>query len=42
MRQSMRARGAPEAELPTEPPPHIAYIKITPRRSIFWDYSRQP
>jgi nitroimidazol reductase NimA-like FMN-containing flavoprotein (pyridoxamine 5'-phosphate oxidase superfamily) len=41
MRQSMRARGASEEQLPKEPRPHIAYIKITPRRYISWDYSRQ-
>ncbi len=39
-REAARRRGAPEAALPTEPPPGAAYIKVEPTRVISWDYSR--
>ena len=39
-RAGARARGAPESELPTEPRPGSAYIRVTPRRWISWDYSK--
>jgi hypothetical protein len=32
---------AREGALPQEPRPGVAYIKVTPRRIISWDYSRQ-
>jgi nitroimidazol reductase NimA-like FMN-containing flavoprotein (pyridoxamine 5'-phosphate oxidase superfamily) len=41
MRASMKRRGVPETQLPTEPRPNVAYIKITPRKYISWDYSRE-
>ncbi len=39
-REAARRRGAPEAALPTSPPPGAAYIKVDPTRVISWDYSR--
>ncbi len=39
-REGARSRGAPESELPTEPRPGTAYIRVTPRRWISWDYSK--
>lgn len=41
MRASMRARGAPDDQLPTEPRPGVAYIRIKPEKYITWDYSRE-
>ena len=41
MRASARHRGKPEDELPTEPRPGIAYIRIVPKKYISWDYSRE-
>ncbi len=41
MRASAKHRGTPEADLPTEPRPGIAYIRITPKKYISWDYSRE-
>jgi len=38
-RAGARARGVPEAELPTEPRPGAAYIRMTPVRTLSWDYS---
>lgn len=38
-REGARARGVPEAEWPTAPRPGAAYIRITPMRTISWDYS---
>lgn len=38
-REGARARGVPEAEWPTAPRPGAAYIRITPVRTISWDYS---
>jgi nitroimidazol reductase NimA-like FMN-containing flavoprotein (pyridoxamine 5'-phosphate oxidase superfamily) len=40
MREAGRRRGMKDDQLPTEPRPGVAYIKITPRRYISWDYSR--
>lgn len=37
-REGGRARGVPEAELPTEPRAGAAYIRVTPVRTISWDY----
>lgn len=39
-REGARQRGVPEAELPTEPRPTAAYIGVSPRKIISWDYSR--
>ena len=41
MRESAKQRGTPEDELPTEPRPGVAYIRITPKKYISWDYSRE-
>ena len=38
-REGARARGVPEGELPTEPRPGAAYIRLTPVRIRSWDYS---
>lgn len=38
-REAARLRGVPEDELPTEPRPGAAYIKVTPHRIRSWDYS---
>jgi nitroimidazol reductase NimA-like FMN-containing flavoprotein (pyridoxamine 5'-phosphate oxidase superfamily) len=35
-----RARGVPEAELPTEARPGAAYIVVTPVRRRSWDYGK--
>lgn len=37
-REGARARGVPEAQLPTEPRPGAAYIRMTPVRTVSWDY----
>ncbi|MFN8072094.1 MAG: pyridoxamine 5'-phosphate oxidase family protein [Mycobacterium sp.] len=37
-KQGARARGVPESEWPTEPRPGAAYIRVTPVRTISWDY----
>jgi len=39
-RAGARARGVPEADWPTEPRPGAAYIRMTPVRTLSWDYSR--
>jgi nitroimidazol reductase NimA-like FMN-containing flavoprotein (pyridoxamine 5'-phosphate oxidase superfamily) len=41
MREGGRRRGLPEDKLPTEAPPDVSYIRITPQRYVSWDYSRQ-
>ena len=41
MRASAKHRGTPEEELPAEPRPGVAYIRITPKKYISWDYSRE-
>ena len=38
-REAARLRGTPEAELPTEPRPGAAYIRVTPHKIRSWDYS---
>ncbi len=38
-REGARARGVPESEWPTEPRPGAAYIRMTPVRTVSWDYS---
>jgi len=40
LRTASRMRGTPEAELPTEPRPGVAYIKVKAKKIISWDYSR--
>jgi nitroimidazol reductase NimA-like FMN-containing flavoprotein (pyridoxamine 5'-phosphate oxidase superfamily) len=40
-RAAARLRGVTEEALPQEPRPGVAYIKVTPRRIISWDYSRE-
>lgn len=40
MREAMRQRGTPEDQLPSEPRPGVAYIKITPRNYISWNYAQ--
>jgi nitroimidazol reductase NimA-like FMN-containing flavoprotein (pyridoxamine 5'-phosphate oxidase superfamily) len=40
LRESARRRGTPEDQLPAEPRPGVAYIRIRPRKFISWDYSR--
>ena len=39
MREAAKQRGTPEDQLPSEPRPGVAYIRITPRRHISWDYT---
>ena len=41
-RAAARRRGTPEEELPTEPRPGAAYIRVTPHRLRSWDYSDDP
>ncbi|WP_319428817.1 pyridoxamine 5'-phosphate oxidase family protein [Mycobacterium sp. RTGN5] len=38
-REGARARGVPEADWPTEPRPGAAYIRMTPVRTVSWDYA---
>ena len=38
-REGARARGVPESEWPTEPRPGAAYIRVTPVKTLSWDYS---
>jgi nitroimidazol reductase NimA-like FMN-containing flavoprotein (pyridoxamine 5'-phosphate oxidase superfamily) len=38
-REGARARGVREPEWPTEPRPGAAYIRVTPVRTLSWDYS---
>jgi nitroimidazol reductase NimA-like FMN-containing flavoprotein (pyridoxamine 5'-phosphate oxidase superfamily) len=38
-REGARARGVPEAEWPSEPRPGAAYIRMTPVRTVSWDYA---
>lgn len=37
-REGARARGVPESEWPTAPRPGAAYIRVTPARTVSWDY----
>lgn len=41
-REGARARGVPESEWPTAPRPGAAYIRMTPVRTLSWDYSPSP
>ena len=41
MREGAKQRGTPEEQLPTEPRPGVAYIRIRPQKYISWDYSRE-
>jgi nitroimidazol reductase NimA-like FMN-containing flavoprotein (pyridoxamine 5'-phosphate oxidase superfamily) len=38
-REGARRRGVPESEWPTEARPGTAYIRMTPVRTLSWDYS---
>lgn len=38
-REGARARGVPEPEWPTAPRPGAAYIRMTPVRTLSWDYA---
>jgi len=38
-REGARARGVPESEWPTAPRPGSAYIRVTPIRTVSWDYA---
>jgi PPOX class probable F420-dependent enzyme len=40
-REQARWRGVPEAQRPTEARPTAAYIRVSPRKIISWDYSRE-
>lgn len=37
-REGAQARGVPESEWPTAPRPGAAYIRVTPVRTLSWDY----
>ena len=39
-REAAKARGAADADLPTEARPGTAYIRVQPKRMISWDYAR--
>lgn len=39
-REQARWRGVPDGQLPTEPRPGAAYIRVAPRKIISWDYGR--
>ena len=38
-REAAKLRGVAEADLPTEPRPDAAYIRVTPHRLRSWDYA---
>ena len=38
-REGARARGVPESESPAAPRPGAAYIRMTPMRTVSWDYA---
>jgi nitroimidazol reductase NimA-like FMN-containing flavoprotein (pyridoxamine 5'-phosphate oxidase superfamily) len=40
-RAAARLRETPDAELPSESRPGAVYIRVTPRHTISWDYSRE-
>lgn len=40
-REGARQRGTPDDELPTEVGQGRAYIRVRPRRTISWDYSKE-
>ncbi len=37
-REGARARNVPESEWPTAPRPGVAYIRMTPIKTLSWDY----
>src|SRR5690606_14598336 len=39
-REAARQRGVPEEELPSEPSPTGWYVKVTPRKVISWDNTK--
>ncbi|MDX1873248.1 pyridoxamine 5'-phosphate oxidase family protein [Mycolicibacterium sp. 120266] len=39
-RHGARRRGVPESEWPTAPRPGVVYIRMTPVRTVSWDYSQ--
>ena len=41
-REGARARGVPESEWPTAPRPGVAYIRMTPLKTVSWDYASSP
>jgi nitroimidazol reductase NimA-like FMN-containing flavoprotein (pyridoxamine 5'-phosphate oxidase superfamily) len=41
-REGARARGVPESDWPAEPRPGAAYIRMTPVRTLSWDYGTSP
>ena len=41
-REAAKRRGVPEEDLPTEPRPGAAYIRVKPHRLRSWDYSDDP
>jgi nitroimidazol reductase NimA-like FMN-containing flavoprotein (pyridoxamine 5'-phosphate oxidase superfamily) len=38
-REGARRRGVPESEWPTAPRPGVTYIRVTPVRTLSWDYA---
>ena len=41
LREASRRRGMPEDQLPTEARPGVAYVRVTPRKVISWDYGKE-
>lgn len=41
-REGARARGVPESEWPTAPRPGAAYIRMTPLKTVSWNYASSP
>ncbi|MGB1225187.1 MAG: pyridoxamine 5'-phosphate oxidase family protein [Mycobacterium sp.] len=41
-REGARARGVPESQWPTTPRPGAAYIRMTPLKTLSWDYASSP
>ena len=39
-REAAKLRGVPEDQLPTDPRPGAAYVRVTPRKIISWDYAK--
>ena len=39
-REAAAKRGVPEAQLPAQPPPGAAYIRVVAKKYLSWDYSR--
>lgn len=39
-RAGARVRGVPESEWPTAPRPGVVYIRMTPVRTVSWDYGQ--